>query len=917
MPGSVRGGGKQQQPFHHRATLKQTNKPFKSRTASKAELRERQKGRVERVSLKRTAVPKQQSKVDRRNAARIDQRNKRQALQDLTRMFSGRNGAPKVVAIVPLCPDVDSVALAQRLAQADDVSIVSAADQNGDETTSVPSSSSSSSSSHLFTLELTRFKQRLQVIPLRRNLIDILDAAKVADCILFALSPTVEVDAFGENALRSVQAQGFPTSIGVVSGMEAIQPVKKRNEIKKSLESFMTFFFPEQGKVYNADTAAEIAVIIRSIASTIPKTIKWRETHPYMLVESASITQSSDAAAAAADAADTAEQDGGPVGTLRVTGYLRGAPLSANRLVHIPQYGDFQIECIEASPDPTRNTRTSAADNKMAVDGAASAQVLDTADPSKQDSLVSENEPDMMANEQTWPTEEELMDGDERARAFAMSGMDGDGQHHGLNSSSLTNKPKRTKRVPKGTSAYQAAWIWESDNEDNGDEEDDDGSDSDGMDLSDADDDEDVASDDSEEYEMIDLDGEDRLKTKKADAASTDGDFDGSDVGAASGDDDGEDEDDDDMLEDDDEQVRQIAEYIKQKKEREQQNQEDLEFPDEVDTPMDQSARVRFQKYRGLQSMRTSPWDPYEGLPLDYGRIFQFENYDRTRKRVLAQTMLAPVAVGSRITIVVKAVPMKIAAELPNAVAQGEVVRKPLTIFGLHQYEHQMSIANFTVTRSTEYTEPVRSKDELIMMSGFRRFVVHPIYSQHTARGSNNVHKFERFLQPGRRTVATVYAPIHFSKTPCLLFKANETTADDGVTTTTTSLSLVATGQFHDQDPTRIIAKRIVLTGYPYKVYKKSCVIRHMFFNAEDIQWFKPVQLHTKYGHIGHIKESLGTHGYMKCLFDGPVKQHDTVCMTLFKRQFPKWNTNVWRDNGLLTGSEDDNSAASNSMDLE
>ena len=69
-------------------------------------------------------------------------------------------------------------------------------------------------------------------------------------------------------------------------------------------------------------------------------------------------------------------------------------------------------------------------------------------------------------------------------------------------------------------------------------------------------------------------------------------------------------------------------------RERQREERDDREFPDEVDTPRELPARVRFQRYRGMRSFRTSPWDPYENLPRDYARIFQFEDFKRSERAV-------------------------------------------------------------------------------------------------------------------------------------------------------------------------------------------------------------------------------------------------------------------------------------------
>lgn len=72
------------------------------------------------------------------------------------------------------------------------------------------------------------------------------------------------------------------------------------------------------------------------------------------------------------------------------------------------------------------------------------------------DSLISRLEPDTLLNEQTWPTEEE------------MQGFTGPSSSNGpaLPPAKNGTTPKAVRKVPKGTSAYQAAWIVESDEED-------------------------------------------------------------------------------------------------------------------------------------------------------------------------------------------------------------------------------------------------------------------------------------------------------------------------------------------------------------------------------------------------------------------------------------------------------------------
>jgi pre-rRNA-processing protein TSR1 len=123
----------------------------------------------------------------------------------------------------------------------------------------------------------------------------------------------------------------------------------------------------------------------------------------------------------------------------------------------------------------------------------------------------------------------------------------------------------------------------------------------------------------------------------------------------------------------------------------------DEEFPDEVDTPTDVPARQRFAKYRGLKSLRTSPWDPKESLPWEYARIFAFENFVRTQKNVLARAKQNDTGVqegcmntGLFVRLHVKNVPAAAAARL-----LGSYNKIPVVACGLLQHESKMSVLHF------------------------------------------------------------------------------------------------------------------------------------------------------------------------------------------------------------------------------
>ncbi len=56
-------------------------------------------------------------------------------------------------------------------------------------------------------------------------------------------------------------------------------------------------------------------------------------------------------------------------------------------------------------------------------------------------------------------------------------------------------------------------------------------------------------------------------------------------------------------------------------------NEDEKDFEDEVEYEKNVKVRERFNKYRHLQSFRTSPWNKYQDVPDFYQKLSYFKNF--------------------------------------------------------------------------------------------------------------------------------------------------------------------------------------------------------------------------------------------------------------------------------------------------
>jgi pre-rRNA-processing protein TSR1 len=861
---------------HHRpGSLRQSNKKNKRTKASKRSVTKAAGGKIAgRIKAGTSAAAAiAHNKADRRN--QLQQKKKKKA-QELARKNSATGAAcvpPRVVGILALGPsaELEHVLCEAMLKDADQV-----ARQIGSATCKFHVHKKQG---HLTLLTGSSFAHYGDLSQDDSAVLSALDLARVCDIILVVIdgnapkgdmpmeihmnnqstttgkSATTQMDwdhlisKRGDQILAAVKSQGLPTPLTILARTEkepfdddvvTMQSVKsvRRAGIKRSLElkKYVSRFATTEFGTGN-DRVMEVDLTPQGMDTDFQNNSTVDISSCAALIRTVCQMGCSPPKWVANSPrshliSDSVVYDGVKQ-ELTLTGYIRGlAPFDCNLLTHVPNVGTFAIKSVAKAPQPlSRQGR-----NFEMIDENTSRI---HADPEKQESL------DMFAIPDALEGEQNLIGFNE---GFAEDEQPVD----------------ETFERPAGWSDYQSSWM-------------------DGVDD---------AFDDKKDHG--ELAQELNQKPSRGDALSvmTDG-----------------------MAMDlDDANNVNVADKKAIMEQRRKEQSEHLDFPDEVEVNEDVKASDRFARYRSLKSFRKSFWDPKENLPDTFATIFHFFSFKQTQRAVmndmknriksaeevdgdfwhespvdpsgdvamegtddedLDDLLAGCIPAGSYVTLTLRGV----AANKIHSISSDAL----LSAVSLLPHENKVSVLHMGLCQShtcdSTVENPVKSKDVLTFRCGWRTWKARPVFSQNNLNCDK--HKFERYMPTqGAFFAASIFGPVTYTPCPVLVFRENDQQR---------CRELIAIGSMIGADADRIVVKRIILTGYPVRVHKRHATVKYMFYNPDDVKWFKPADLYTKHGLQGNIEESVGEHGTMKCLFNAPIKQHDTVCLPLFKRIFPKF----------------------------
>eukprot|EP01091_Cochliopodium_minus_P012229 TRINITY_DN3664_c0_g1_i2.p1 TRINITY_DN3664_c0_g1~~TRINITY_DN3664_c0_g1_i2.p1 ORF type:complete len:579 (-),score=198.70 TRINITY_DN3664_c0_g1_i2:828-2564(-) len=559
---------------HHHRSSQLPNKSFKGRNAghkSKREIDRKTSGKVSSSNIERGNIKNRKgnhTKQDLRNTKKQIIKNRRDVMISHKRGI-GAEPTPKLVALINLGGEKVNMSEA-RSNLLDYLAEGSEYEKMGP-----------------VTMRSKKYKTRFTIFQTSEEIYCMMDIAKIADIIIFVVSEE-SITPEGKKVISILKAQGIGSVFVVTQGVNYINDSKRQKLVQKQILQEFQHEFPNVTRILPLDKKEDADQVIRFLDVLTPSDTEWRKDRSYLLADKHNFIKANKPTGAFQSIGDEEK------GTLVVSGYLKGgAKMNANLLVHLPYFGDFQLIKIVSANDPCSKEKMGG--NKMIEEETNEERILHQFNPEERDNLEFENIPDPLDGDQNWPEEQDLKD---------------DSFEDIENAATKLKK----KKVPKGTSTYQTTWIPDTESSEGDSDSESNEGDNEKSNLkfnstnknkitsnqkqliNEKEDREDYSDDEEEDDDESGMEDEGK---KPRNTIRFDGEAQHIDSSS-------------------EEEVKmsiQESHFSIRIKDRsnhtlEELENEQLDWPDEVEAPVNQRASIRFQKYRGLKSYRTSSWDP-------------------------------------------------------------------------------------------------------------------------------------------------------------------------------------------------------------------------------------------------------------------------------------------------------------------
>jgi len=220
----------------------------------------------------------------------------------------------------------------------------------------------------------------------------------------------------------------------------------------------------------------------------------------------------------------------------------------------------------------------------------------------------------------------------------------------------------------------------------------------------------------------------------------------------------------------------------------------------------------------------------------------------------------------------------------------------PLVVGGLLANEESLGFLQVRIKKHRWQKKILKNRDPVTFSVGFRRFQSIPLFSMEDVNGRMRLIKY---TPEHMHCFATFYGPLIAPLTGIVGFQT--------VSSKVAGFRISCTGIVLELNQSFTIVKKLKLTGYPFKIFKKTAFIKQMFNSQLEVARFEGASIRTVSGIRGQIKKALksskGPEGSFRATFEDKLLISDIVFLrTWLPIEAPKYYNPV---TSLLLASKD------------